>query len=344
MIALLVAAGVALLTSISTTPLLIRWLTAHGIGQPIREDGPSGHHSKAGTPTMGGVVIVGGAFLGWVVAHARGGTIFTWGGTLAMMAIVGAGFVGLLDDWIKVRNARNLGLNKRTKVAGLLTVAGVFALLAVRLADVSTEVSFTRIDTVGVDLGPVVWALWAVLLIVCTTNAVNLTDGLDGLAAGSSTFSFAAYTVIGFWAFRHPDLYETPQALDLALVAAAMVGACTGFLWWNAAPARIFMGDTGSLAIGAGLATLTLVLNTHLLLPLIGGIFVIETLSVVVQVVAFRAFGRRVFRMAPIHHHFEIGGLPEVTVIVRFWILGALSTGLAIGIFYADFISTGAVD
>ncbi|MDQ3146273.1 MAG: phospho-N-acetylmuramoyl-pentapeptide-transferase, partial [Actinomycetota bacterium] len=340
MIALLVAAGVALLTSISTTPLLIRWLTAHGIGQPIREDGPSGHHSKAGTPTMGGVVIVGGAFLGWVVAHARGGTIFTWGGTLAMMAIVGAGFVGLLDDWIKVRNARNLGLNKRTKVAGLLTVAGVFALLAVRLADVSTEVSFTRIDTVGVDLGPVVWALWAVLLIVCTTNAVNLTDGLDGLAAGSSTFSFAAYTVIGFWAFRHPDLYETPQALDLALVAAAMVGACTGFLWWNAAPARIFMGDTGSLAIGAGLATLTLVLNTHLLLPLIGGIFVIETLSVVVQVVAFRAFGRRVFRMAPIHHHFELGGLPEVTVIVRFWILGALSTGLAIGIFYADFIST----
>jgi phospho-N-acetylmuramoyl-pentapeptide-transferase len=343
-IALLVAAGVGLVASLASTPLLIRWLQAHGIGQPIREDGPSGHRTKAGTPTMGGLVIVAPAFLGYAVAHLRGGTIFTWGGILAMLAIVGAGAVGLLDDWIKVKNARNLGLNKRTKVAGLLTVAVAFAVLAVRLADVSTEISFTRVDTTNLDLGPLLWGAWAVLLIVCTTNAVNLTDGLDGLAAGSATFSFAAFTVIGFWAFRHPELYDTPQALDLALVAAAMVGGCTGFLWWNAAPARIFMGDTGALAIGAGLAAVALVLNTHLLLPIIGGIFVLETLSVLVQVAAFRVFGRRVLRMAPIHHHFEIGGLPETTVIVRFWILAGLSTGLAIGIFYADFISTGAID
>jgi phospho-N-acetylmuramoyl-pentapeptide-transferase len=151
--------------------------------------------------------------------------------------------------------------------------------------------------------------------------------------------------VIAFWAFRHPEVYQTPQALDLAVVAAAMVGACTGFLWWNAAPARIFMGDTGALAIGAGLASLALVTNTHLLLPLVGGIFLFETLSVIIQVAFFKLTRRRVFRMAPVHHHFELGGWPETTVIIRFWILAALTTALAIGLFYADFLSIpGVVD
>ena len=345
MTSLFLAAGTALLTSLVLTPLLIRWLVAHKVGQPIREDGPRGHITKAGTPTMGGVVIVAGGVLGYLVGHVRQGTIFTWGGILTVLVVVGAGAVGLLDDWIKVKNERNLGLNARTKFFGLFVVGSLFGLLCIRLADVSTELSFTRIDTTDIDLGPVLWTVWALFLLLCTTNAVNLTDGLDGLAAGSSAFSFAAYVVIAFWAFRHPEVYQTPQALDLAVVAAAMVGACTGFLWWNAAPARIFMGDTGALAIGAGLAALALVTNTHLMLPLVGGIFLFETLSVIIQVAFFKLTRRRVFRMAPVHHHFELGGWPETTVIIRFWILAALTTALAIGLFYADYLSIpGAID
>jgi phospho-N-acetylmuramoyl-pentapeptide-transferase len=343
-IPLLLASAVGFVVSLVGTPVLIRWLRMHGIGQPIREDGPEGHFTKTGTPTMGGIIIVGGGVLGYLVAHLQSGTIFTWAGMLTVMAITGAGFVGLLDDWIKVTRARNLGLTKRTKFAGLLVVAGLFAVLAIRQADISTELSFTRIGTTGLELGPVLWTVWAVLLILGTTNAVNLTDGLDGLAAGSSTFSFSAFVVIAFWAFRHPGVYTYPQPLDLALVAGAMMGACAGFLWWNAAPARIFMGDTGSLAIGAGLAALALTTNTQLLLPIIGGLFVVETLSVIVQVGAFRFFSRRVFRMAPIHHHFELLGWPETTVIIRFWILAGMLTALAMGFYYADFLSTGAID
>ena len=344
MIALLVAGGVSLLVALVGTPLLISWLGARGIGQPIREDGPQGHFVKAGTPTMGGTMIVLAALAGYVVAHLQGGTIFTWGGMLTILAIAGAGLVGLIDDWIKVKNARYRGLNMRTKLAGLVIVSVGFAVLSLRLADVSTHVSFTRVGSLDLDLGTVLWVAWAVLLIPGTTNAVNLTDGLDGLAAGSAAFSFLAFTLIAFWAFRHPAQYDVPQGLDLALVAVAMVGACTGFLWWNAAPAQIFMGDTGSLAIGAGLACLALMTNTHLLLPVIGGLFVLETLSVIVQVASFRLFHRRVLRMAPFHHHYELGGWPETTVIIRFWILAGLCTAVALGIYYADFVSTGAVD
>jgi phospho-N-acetylmuramoyl-pentapeptide-transferase len=344
-IALLIAGTVAFLTSIIGTPFLISWLRAHGIGQPIREDGPKGHVTKAGTPTMGGIGIVAGTLLGYAIAHLREQTIFTRGGILVVLAIAGAGLVGGLDDWIKVRNARNLGLNKRAKFGGLLIVAIGFGVLSVSWANVPTTLSFTRHDSIGLELGPVLFVVWAVLLFLGTSNAVNLTDGLDGLAAGSSIFSWAAYAVIAFWAFRHPEVYQVPQALDLALIGAAMVGGLAGFLWWNAPPAQIFMGDTGSLAIGAGLAAMALMTSTHLLLPIIGGIFVIETLSVITQVASFRLFGRRLYRMAPIHHHFELGGWPETTVIVRFWILAGLGTALAIGIFYADYLSIpGAID
>src|SRR5690606_5333118 len=181
-------------------------------------------------------------------------------------------------------------------------------------------------------------------LILGTTNAVNLTDGLDGLAAGSAIYAFLTLTVIAFWAFRHPEIYAVHHALDLAVIAVAMVGGITGFLWWNAPPAQVFMGDTGSLALGAGLATLALTLNAQLLLPIIGALFVFETLSVILQVGSFRLFGRRVLRMAPVHHHFELGGWPESTVIIRFWILAILSMAVALGIYYTDFISTGALD
>ncbi|MCB1258796.1 MAG: phospho-N-acetylmuramoyl-pentapeptide-transferase, partial [Acidimicrobiales bacterium] len=173
----------------------------------------------------------------------------------------------------------------------------------------------------------------------------NLTDGMDGLAGGSAIFAFGAFTIIGFWSLRHPEIYATPHALDLAVVSVAMLGGCVGFLWWNAAPAKIFMGDTGSLAIGAALACLALALNTQLLLVIIGGLFVVETVSVIVQVVAFRGFGgRRVFRMAPIHHHFELKGWPETTVIIRFWILAGLAVALGLGIYYYDYLATGTLD
>ena len=337
MIALLLAAGIALVASLVGTPFLISWLRAHGIGQPIREEGPETHLTKAGTPTMGGVAIVGAAVAGYIAAHLREGAVFTWGGMLTMAAIVGAGAVGLVDDYIKVRYAK--GISARAKMAGLLVVAVPYSILVLNKANVSTQLSFTRLDSIDLDLGRVLWVVIAVLLFAGFTNAVNLTDGLDGLAAGSGSFSYSAYVVIAFWAFRHVDVYHIPQGLDLALVAASMVGALAGFLWWNAAPAQIIMGDTGALAIGAGLAAMALATNTILLLPVIGGIYIIETVSVMIQVTSYRLFKRRVFRMAPIHHHFELLGWPETTVIIRFWILAAMATAMAVAIFYADYLS-----
>ncbi len=338
------AGGVGLAVSLVGTRFLIDWLRGLQIGQPIHEDAPEGHLVKAGTPTMGGIAIVAGAVAGYFVAHTRSGLIFTRSGLLMLGLIVGAGVVGGVDDWIKVSRERNLGLSKRAKAVGLLSVAVAFVAVAVIHTPVHTTLSFTRFDSFrSFDLGTLGWCVWGLLLIIGSTNAVNLTDGLDGLAAGSSLYAFIAFTVIGFWAFRNggppaPANYRIPHALDLAVVAAAMLGATTGFLWWNAAPARIIMGDTGALAIGAGLAGLALLTSTHLLLPIIGGLYVFETLSVILQVVSFRGFrGRRVFRMAPIHHHYELGGWPETTVIVRFWIIAGLATALALGLFYADF-------
>ena len=341
---LLLSGAIGLLVSLVGTRYLIGWLISHQVGQPIRDDGPEGHATKAGTPTMGGAVIVAGALAGYVISDISASRIITRSGLLVMFAIAGAGAVGMADDWLKVSRERNLGLSKRTKTIGLLAVALIFALLTLFHTPVHTELSITRFDALGVDLGDTVWLFWAILLIVGSTNAVNLTDGLDGLASGSAAFAFMAFIVIGFWAFRHPETYDVAHALDLAVAAAAMAGACTGFLWWNAAPARIFMGDTGSLAIGAGLAALALTTSTTLLLPVIGGLYVFETLSVILQVGSFRLFGRRVFRMAPIHHHFELGGWPETTVIVRFWILAGLCTAVALGLYYADFIGTGAIE
>ena len=343
MIRLLFAVAIAGVVSVVGTRFLIYFLRKHSIGQPIRLDGPQGHVSKAGTPTMGGVAIVVGALAGYGISDLYNG-IFTRTGLIVMLAILGSGVVGFVDDWLKVSRERNLGLGKGTKILGLLAVAVGYAVLMVHLTDVHTELSFTRFDSLDIDLGPWGWGLWAVLLILATSNAVNLTDGLDSLAAGSSVFAFAAFVVIGFWAFRNEDIYDIPHALDLAILAAAMVGASAGFMWWNAAPARIFMGDTGSLALGTGLAALALATNTHLLLPILGGLFVMEALSVIIQVFSFQIFGTRVFRMAPIHHHFELGGWPETTVIIRLWIMTGFATAVALGLFYADFVSVGGAD
>jgi len=343
MIRLLFAVAIAGVVSVIGTRFLITFLRKHSIGQPIRLDGPQGHVSKAGTPTMGGVAIVVGALAGYGISDLYNG-IFTRTGLIVMLAIVGSGVVGFVDDWLKVSRERNLGLGKRTKILGLLIVAVGFAVLMIHLTDVRTELSFTRYDSLNIDLGPWGWGLWAVLLILATSNAVNLTDGLDSLAAGASIFAFAAFVIIGFWAFRNQDIYGISHALDLAILAAALLGASAGFMWWNAAPARIFMGDTGSLALGTGMAALALATNTHLLLPIIGGLFVMETLSVIIQVFSFRVFGTRLFRMAPIHHHFELGGWPETTVIIRLWIMTGFATAVALGLFYADFVSIGGAD
>jgi phospho-N-acetylmuramoyl-pentapeptide-transferase len=322
-----------------SSPILINWLRSHGVGQQIREDGPERHQTKAGTPTMGGVALMGAAAVGWLVSHVE--ATFTTRGLVAVLTIGAATAIGLVDDWIKVTHQRSLGLNARAKLGAQVAVATAFAVTSVTWLKVDTHLSFTRYNSTGINLGRVGWVIFAVIVIVGCANAVNLTDGLDGLAAGSSVFSFAALTVIGFYQFRHPSIYANPAPLDEATMAAALIGGCAGFLWFNAAPARIFMGDTGSLGIGAALGVLALLENLDLLLPILGGLFVLETVSVIIQVASFRAFRRRVFRMAPIHHHFELLGWPETTVIVRFWILAGLFTALALGSFYADFLNHG---
>jgi len=350
-IGLLLAASVAFLVSVFGTPFLIRVLRARGIGQAIRDDGPFAHPhvEKAGTPTMGGIGIMVAALAGYLVAHAGARELrFARAGLTLILLMLALGAVGFIDDYLGVRAGRNLGLRKRGKSTGQLLVGSGFALLALYWVDTSTQLSFTRL--LDLDLGTWLWFAWAVIVVTSTSNAVNITDGLDGLAAGSGTLVFAAFVIIAFWQFRHPGTYtlggpDGATALDLAVVAAAMMGACAGFLWWNAAPAKVFMGDTGSLALGGMMAGLALLTNTNLLLPVLGGLFVVETLSVIAQIVAFRGFKRRVFRMAPIHHHYELGGWPEFTVIVRLWLFAGLCVAFGLGLFYADFIRIpGAID
>lgn len=346
MIRLLLAAGISLAISLVGTKFLIDWLARHRIGQPIHEDVPEGHITKAGTPTMGGIAIVSAALVGYVTSNLfsgpNHGSVYTRSGIYVMLAIAGAGIVGLLDDWIKVANERNLGLNKRAKMTGLLTVAIGLACLLIFHTGLQPVVTFMRLDGPSLELARWAWVIWAVLLITGMANAVNLTDGLDGLAAGAAILAFSAFVVIGFWAFRYPDVYHVSHALDLAVVAAAMLGGCVGFLWWNASPARIFMGDTGSLAIGTALAALALTTYTGILVLVIGALFVVETMSVILQVASFKLTGKRIFRMAPIHHHFELLGWPETTVIIRMWIVTGMCTALGLGLFYGDFLTTGA--
>ena len=345
MLGLLVTGSVALWVAILFTPVLIRYFRQRELGQYIREDGPASHSAKAGTPTMGGIAIVAGTVFGYAIGHIGTEVRFSRTGYLAVGAVVAFGLIGYLDDYIKVHHRRSLGLNKRGKSVAQVLCALAFAELALHWAHTSTALSFTRADAIGIDLGQWLWVLFAVVVMVGASNAVNITDGVDGLAAGSGTFCFAVLAIMGYWIFRHFTIYHVlpASAIDLSLVSVALAGACIGFLWWNAAPAKIIMGDTGSLAIGAGLAALCLLLNLELLLLVIGGLFVMETVSVIMQIISFRVFHRRIFRMAPIHHHFELGGWPETTVIVRFWILGGLFCALGLGIFYGDFLTVAKI-
>jgi phospho-N-acetylmuramoyl-pentapeptide-transferase len=346
-IATLMAAAAAFAVAILGTPLLIRWLRRHNVGQQIRDDGPFAHPhaAKAGTPTMGGLAIVAATVAGYLFAHLRRGDVrFATTGWTLLGLIVGLGLVGFVDDYLGIRKRRNLGLRKRGKTLGIVVVALAFAVVSIDWVNIATNLAFTR--PLDFDLGTVGWIVWAVVIVYATANAVNLTDGLDGLAAGSSALTLSAFVVIGFTEFRHRDIYgiEPAQALDLAIIAAAMAGACAGFLWWNAAPARIFMGDTGSLAIGGALAGLALLTRTHLLLPILAGLPLIEAASVIAQVVSYRVFRRRVLRMAPVHHHFEVGGWSEFTVIVRFWLFAGICVALGIGLFYGDFLRQGVLE
>jgi phospho-N-acetylmuramoyl-pentapeptide-transferase len=347
MIAVLIAVAVAFVFAVFGTPIAIGYLRRRNIGAQIRDDGPVAHphEAKAGTPTMGGVAIVAAAFLGYLAAHIRSEAIKFADNAIALwVLILGLFVVGFVDDYLGVRRARNLGLRKRGKTLGILVVVGIFAAMSTQVVHVNTHLSFTR--PMGVDLGTVGWIIWCVAVVYATTNAVNITDGLDGLLAGSGALVFAAFVVISFTQFRHPGKYHLVSAgsIDVAVVAAAMLGALVGFLWWNAPPARVFMGDTGALAIGGAMAGMGLLTNTVLLLPLIGGLYVVETLSVIAQVISFRGFGRRVLRMSPIHHHFELLGWPESTIIVRFWIFAGLSMALGLGLFYADFLRIPGID
>ena len=347
--AVLLAALIALVVSLIGTPFAIRLFRAKGYGQLIRDDGPEAHHTKRGTPTMGGAVIIVAAIVGYLVAHIVSRR-FTASGLLVLFVMLGLGIVGFLDDFIKIRKQRSLGLNAKAKFVGQLLVALVFALLAIHyMGDSITNVSFIR-DT-SLKLGAVGFVVWAYVMISATSNGVNLTDGLDGLASGSSAMVFAAYVVITFWQFGNlcsradvPACYATRDPLDLAIIAAAAMGACFGFLWWNAAPAKIFMGDTGSLALGGTLAALAILSRTELLLIILGGLFVVEVLSVILQVAAFKLFHRRIFNMAPVHHHFELAGWPEFTVIVRFWIVAGLAVAFGLGLFYAEYLSHGPLE
>ncbi len=353
MTSVLIAAVVALAVSLVGTPQAIRLFRKRGYGQEIREDGPQTHLTKRGTPTMGGTVIILATLGGYFAAHLILMRGVTASGLLILMVMTGLGIVGFADDYIKVRKQRNLGLSARTKFVGQLAVAVAFGLLAVRFRNGdgylpgSTELSWVR--DVNFSVGTIGFPILAWLMISATSNAVNLTDGLDGLAAGTSAMVFGAYVIISFWQFGNAcgdggvagSCYVARDPLDVALVAAAAMGACFGFLWWNASPAKIFMGDTGSLAIGGAFAAIAIVTRTELLLIVLGGLFVMETVSVILQVASFKLTGKRVFNMAPIHHHFELAGWPETTVIIRFWIIGGLMVALGLGLFYAEFLSHG---
>ncbi|MDO7869344.1 phospho-N-acetylmuramoyl-pentapeptide-transferase [Nocardioides jiangxiensis] len=355
--AILLSGGLSLILSLIGTRYAIRVLRAKGYGQEIREEGPESHKTKRGTPTMGGIVIIFATLLAYGLAKLLTGELPTASALLLLFLFAGCGLVGFLDDFIKIYRQRNLGLRSRAKMIGQTFIALVFGGVAISpwmedkdgIRPASLHISLLRDWTAWTIPAVVVMALiW--VIVTGTSNAVNLTDGLDGLAAGASVMVFGAYTLINIWQSNQscfselrtpgPNCYDVRDPLDLAIVAAAITGATFGFLWWNASPAQIFMGDTGSLALGGGLAGLAILTRTELLLLILGGLFVMETLSVMMQVSYFKATkGKRIFRMAPIHHHFEMLGWEQVTVVIRFWIITGLLVAGGMGLFYAEWVA-----
>ncbi len=362
MIPLLIAGAVALVFTLLLTPLFIRLFTRLKWGQFIRDDGPQSHHTKRGTPTMGGIVFILGSVVGYFVGHGVFGDSPDISGLLVLYLMVGLGLIGFIDDFLKTRKQRSLGLGGWSKVLGQVIVAGGFAALALNFPDshgltpASTMISAVRdihwldFAVFGLPLfGGVLFAVWVTLIIVSASNGVNVADGLDGLASGAAIFAISSYIFIGFWQFNQscanpaidPDVlykcYDVRDPLDLAVVAAAIAGALIGFLWWNTSPAQIFMGDTGSLGLGGALAALAILSRTELLLILIGGLFLVVTGSVILQRAYFKITGgKRIFLMSPLHHHFELKGWAEITVVVRFWLISALFVAAGVGLFYLE--------
>ena len=340
----------ALLFSFFGTPVLIRSLAKRGYGQIIRDDGPQSHHVKRGTPTMGGIIIVFAAISGYLVSHLISRTIISTSALLVIGLFAALGFLGFLDDWLKVAKQRSLGLTAWQKIGGQVLIAATFAVLGMRFPDrdglTPISLNLSAIRETGIVLGSVMVVIWVVVMVTATSNGVNLTDGLDGLATGASVMSFLAFVLIGVWEFGQSctlatsaNCYAVRDPLDLSVLAAALAASCTGFLWWNTSPAKIFMGDTGSLALGGALAGLAVTSRTELLLLLIGGLFVIITLSTIIQIGYFKiSGGKRIFKMAPLQHHFELMGWGEVTIVVRFWIISGLSVAIALGLFYAQWV------
>ena len=349
--AILLSGTLSAIFTLLGTVLAIRLLTSKGYGQLIRDDGPTTHHTKRGTPTMGGTVIIIATSLAYLIASFATGRVPTASGLLLLFLFVGLGAVGFVDDYIKIAKQRSLGLRSRAKMTGQVVVAIAFALLALRFPDergqtpASHHISFIR-DWEEWAMPTILVVLLILVMVAATSNAVNLTDGLDGLATGTCTMVFAAYTIMNIWQNNQsceltpgPACYEVRDPLDLAVLSAALTAACFGFLWWNASPAKIFMGDTGSLALGGALAGMAILTRTELLLVILGGLFVAQTLSVMLQVGFFKMTGKRVFRMAPLHHHFELKGWDEITVVIRFWIITGGCVAAGLGVFYAEWVA-----
>jgi phospho-N-acetylmuramoyl-pentapeptide-transferase len=346
---IIVAAGVSMILALFGTPLAIKLLRRRGYGQLIREEGPAAHLTKRGTPTMGGAVFVIATLIGYLVSHLVTDDPISSSGLEVLGLMTGLGLVGFIDDFIKIYKQTSLGLRSGAKLAGQAVVGALFALEVLQhpdgydLTPADAHLSFLR--DFGPAIGTLPFVLWIVIIIAGTSNAVNLTDGLDGLATGATCLVLVAYILIGIWEERNDctnflatTCYAVRDPLDMAVVAAALLGACFGFLWYNAPPARIFMGDTGSLALGGALAGLAVCTKTQLLLFILGGLFVIITLSVIIQVGFFKMTRKRVFRMAPLQHHFELLGWAETTIVIRFWMIAGLCVALGLGIFYVEWL------
>lgn len=350
---------ISFLVSLLVTAVTVRWLirkfTAEGIGQEIREDGPQEHLKKRGTPTMGGLGILLGLTAGYlggaIYASIAGTGGFTASGLLVMFVTLGLGLLGFLDDYIKLVKHRNLGLNKKAKLIGQALVGLIFAVLVLHFPNAAGQTPGSRLLSFAKDtslalhfggvLGAIVFIFFIYLVVTAWSNAVNLTDGLDGLAGGATAIVMSFYTVMLLLLASPmtPAAFRLRDPGELAAITAAAVAGCLGFLWFNAAPAKIFMGDTGSLALGGLVAAISVVSHTELLMVLMGILFVGEAASVVIQVAVFKTKGTRFFKMAPIHHHFEKSGWPETRVVVRFWLITFVACVLGFSCFWGSFIS-----
>ncbi|GIF22443.1 phospho-N-acetylmuramoyl-pentapeptide-transferase [Actinoplanes tereljensis] len=362
--AVIVAAAVAFLISLFGTPVAIRVFTALKAGQPIRSIGLASNVGKKGTPTMGGVAFIVATVFAYVAGHIALTTlperqIAQEGPTMTALVLLGlfvfCGVVGFIDDFLKVRKRNSDGLSAKGKLLGQALVGAGFGIAALYTASTNGEtvasehISFIR-DISWLDVGKVGSVIVFVFVITAMSNGVNLTDGLDGLATGVSVLVLGAYALIGYWQYRHwcgdtayatanDYCYQVRDPLEIAMIAAAAAAACVGFLWWNTSPARIFMGDVGALSLGGLIGGLAVATRTTLLSIIIGGLFVIITVTWVIQIVSFRTTGRRVFRMVPLHHHFELAGWSEVNIVVRFWIVSGVCVAIGLGLFYSDFLA-----